>query len=298
MSATEPAWLKQKERGSLFLLRVMCWLCLALGRRVSRTVVYGIALYFLLAAPAARKASNTYLARCLARPVTWADIYRHILSFASTIHDRFYLLNDRHELFDIQVFGTEPAQAILDCKSGLFLFGAHFGSFEMLRFLARDKLKVCIAMYAENAGQLNGALSAINPKVMQDIVALGQLDSMLCIHRKLVEGAVVGILADRAVGTDQYLSVPFLGAPAYFPTGPFRMALMLKHPVYFMAGVYKGGNRYEVHFELLADLSKAVSGSREDAIRAVLTSYVATLERHCKAAPFNWFNFYDFWEAP
>ena len=284
----------------MFWLRMMCWLSLALGRRLSRTVVYGIALYFVLAVPAARKASRAYLTRCLERPVTWFDMYRHILTFASTIHDRFYLLNNRDDLFNIHVFGAEPSQALLDCNSGFFLFGAHFGSFEILRTHARDnpRIKVCIAMYPENASQLNSALTAINPQVMQDIISLGQFDSMLTIHQKLVEGAVVGILADRAVGSDKYISIPFLGAPAYFPTGPFRMAVMLRHPVYFMAGIYRGGNRYDIHFELLADLSKSIPTTRDDAMREVLVKYVAALERHCKLAPLNWFNFYDFWEVP
>jgi hypothetical protein len=295
-----PEWLKRKERGNIFWLRVICWLSLALGRRISRIVVYGIALYFVLAVSAARKASREYLVRCLERPVTWYDLYRHILAFASTIHDRFYLLNNRDDLFNIQVFGTEPYQSLIDCNKGIFLFGAHFGGFEILRTHARDNphVKVCVAMYPENASQLNSALTAINPKVMQDIVSLGQLDSILTIYHRLVEGAVIGILADRAVGADQYISLPFLGAPAYFPTGPFRMAVMLRHPVYFMAGIYRGGNRYDIHFELLADLSTSVTTSREEAMREVLIKYVAALERYCKSAPFNWFNFYDFWEAP
>lgn len=295
-----PEWLQRKERGNLFWLRSMCWLSLALGRRLSRAVVYVIALYFVLAVPAARKASRAYLARCLERRVTRLDVYRHFLAFASTIHDRFYLLNNRQDLFKIRVIGKIPAQAMLECKNGIFLFGAHFGSFEILRTHARDNplLNVCIAMYPENASRLNSALNAINPQVMQDIVPLGQLDSMLAIHRRLKEGAVVGILADRAIGSDQYISIPFLGAPARFPTGPFRMAAMLKHPVYFMAGTYLGGNRYDIHFEQLADLSKTAAGDRDAALRLALTNYAAALERHCKAAPYNWFNFYDFWEVP
>jgi len=295
-----PEWLQREERGNMFWLRLMCWLSLMLGRRLSRIVVYGIALYFVLAAPAAFKASRNYLARCLERPVTWVDVYRHFFAFASTIHDRFYLLNNQYDSFDVQVIGKIPAQAMLDCDSGIFLFGGHLGSFEVLRSHARDNplLNVCIAMYPENASQLNSALSVINPKVMQDIVPLGQLDSMLAIHRKLVEGAVVGILADRAVGPDQYLNVPFLGALARFPTGPFRMAAMLKHPVFFMAGLYLGGNRYEIHFQQLADLSQPSSVGRDAVVREVLTQYVAALERYCKAAPYNWFNFFDFWEVP
>jgi predicted LPLAT superfamily acyltransferase len=131
--------------------------------------------------------------------------------------------------------------------------------------------------------------------VMLDIIALGQLDSMLSIHHKLKDGFMVGVLADRASGPDKYLTLPFLGSPAHFPTGPFRMAAMLRQPVYFMAGLYQGGNRYDIHFELLTDFSDSKPASREDEIREVTVKYVEALERHCRAAPYNWFNFYDFW---
>ena len=298
-SDAAPEWLQSKERGSLFWLRVMSQISLILGRRVSRLIVYGIALYFLLAAPAARKASRAYLARCLGRPVTWLDLYRHILAFSSTIHDRFHMLNDQHDLFNIRVFGTAPIDALIQHNSGIFLFGAHLGSFEVLRSHARNNpaLKVLMAMYPENARQLNSILAAINPQASHNIVSLGQMDSMLTIYQKLEDGAVVGILADRAVGQDQYLSIPFLGMPARFPTGPFRMAAMLRHPVYFMAGLYHGANRYDVHFELLTDFSKSAPADRDAAMRELLNKYVAALERHCLSAPFNWFNFYDFWES-
>lgn len=294
----KPEWMQRKERGSFFLLQLMSRISLIFGRRLSRLVVYGIALYFVLAVPAARKASRSYLNRALQRPATWVDLYRHILAFASTIHDRFYLLNDQADLFDIQVFGAAP---IIDHQArdkGMLLFGAHMGSFEVLLTHGHShRFNSCIAMYPENARQLNRALAAINPEAITGIIALGQIDSMLTIHHKLETGALVGVLADRATGPDQYLSLPFLGAPARFPTGPFRMAAMLGHPVYFMTGLYCGGNRYEVHFEPLADFAEVPRHQRDAAVRETLEKYVATLERHCKAAPYNWFNFFEFWES-
>ena len=294
----KPVWMQRKERGSFVLLQLMSRISLIFGRRLSRIVVYGIALYFVLAVPAARKASRSYLARALERPATWVDLYRHILSFASTIHDRFYLLNDQTDLFDIQVFGADP---IIDHQArdkGMLLFGAHMGSFEVLLNHGRShRFNSCVAMYPENARQLNRALAAINPEAITGIIALGQIDSMLTINQKLEAGALVGVLADRAVGPDRYLTLPFLGAPARFPTGPFRMAAMLGHPVYFMTGLYCGGNRYEIHFEPLADFAEVPRHQRDAAVRETLQKYVAMLERHCKAAPYSWFNFFEFWES-
>jgi hypothetical protein len=297
-----PQWMQRKERGSMFWLRVMRIISMAVGRGPSRVVVYGIGLYFVLAASSARTASRDYLERCLGRRPTWLELYRHVLTFASTVHDRFYLLNDREDVFDVHCVGVPPESlGGVDVKQGALLFGAHLGSFEVLRAAARwdARDKVCVAMYPENARQINEALAAINPTAVSNIIALGKIDSILTIHQRLQEGAMVGILADRAVGAaDHYVSLPFLGSPAPFPVGPFRLAAMMKQPVYFMTGLYRGGNRYEVHFELLSDFSDRAGKSRDVLIQELMARYVGTLERHCRAAPFNWFNFYDFWGDP
>lgn len=298
-NTARPEWMQRKERGSMLWLRIMSVLSLVFGRRLSRLIVYGIAAYFMLAVPAARVASRAYLARIFGRPATRGEVYRHILSFASTIHDRVYLLNDRHDEFNLRLIGADALHALHAKDGGFFLFGAHLGSFEVMRSLARvnPDLKVSMAMYPDNARQINAALAAINPAAMQDIIALGRLDSMIAVHNRMQEGAMVGILADRASGEDAYQVVDFLGSPAHFPTGPFRMAAMLRQPVFFMAGLYLGGNRYDIHFSPIADFSQIGPRERDAAISAAITCYVAALEGHCRRAPFNWFNFFDFWNS-
>ena len=292
-----PEWMRRKERGSFILLKLMGRISLVIGRPLSRVAIHVIAFYFLLTAPRARQASRAYLQRVLGRPVTWLDLYRHIMAFATTIHDRFYLLNNQVSLFDIEAIGAAPILEFQAQQRGLLLFGAHMGSFEALLSHSRgNQLDASMVMYPENARQLNRALAAINPQATAGIIPLGQIDSMLSIHHKLNSGGMVGVLADRATGPDEYISLPFLGAPARFPTGPFRMAAMLGHPVFFMTGRYCGGNRYQVHFEPLADFTGIGRGQREGAVRETLQKYVATLERHCRAAPYNWFNFFDFWD--
>jgi len=294
-----PQWLQRKERGSLLLLRFMTWLSLTLGRRLTRPVVYGIALYFLLAVPAARAASRSYLQRVLGRPPRWSELYRHILAFASTIHDRVYLLNDRHDLFDIRIAGEELLLDPAAGADGLLIFGAHLGSFEVLRACGRKKTarRVCAAMYPENARLLNSMLARVNARVIEDVIPLGRLDSIFTLHDRIRSGAMVALLADRVVGPDAHLPLPFFGEPAPFPVGPFRLAAIMRRPVYFMTGLYRGGNRYDVRFERLADFSDTPAGQRDSAIKEAIGRYALLVEQHCRQAPYNWFNFYDFWNG-
>lgn len=296
--AAPQSWLCQQERSNLGILRLMVWISLNLGRPIGRLLLYGIAAYFVVFSPRARRCSRAYLHRALNRWAEWADGFRHVFSFASTIHDRIYLLNDRFDLFDIEVVGAEALHAALEKQPGALLIGAHFGSFEVLRSVGRGQagLKVAMLMYEENARKINATLEAINPAASRDIIALGRLDSMLEARDKLDQGYLVGMLADRSLGDDPTTECEFLGQAAAFPVGPWRMAAMLRRPVFFMAGIYLGGNRYRIHFEPLADFSHTSRAERDAAIDAAQRHYVERLSGFCRQAPYNWFNFYDFWQ--
>ena len=301
MSSEKPTnaeWLKQQEKSNLAIIRLMVWISLTFGRAIGRIVLYGIAAYYVVFAPKARNFSREYLHRALGRWAEWSDGFRHVLSFASTVHDRIYLLNDRFDLFDIEIIGAEALNASLAKQPGALLIGAHLGSFEVLRAVGRGKagLKVAMMMYEENARKINSTLEAINPAATQDIIALGRMDSMLEARDKLDQGYLVGMLADRGLGNDATVDCDFLGKPAPFPVGPFRMAAMLRRPVFFMAGLYLGGNRYQIHFEPLADFSETSRAERDVAMLAAQQRYAERLSHFCRIAPYNWFNFFDFWQ--
>lgn len=289
-------WRSQPERGSPRLLRLMLWLSRRLGRRFSRLALYPIALYFFLFAPTARRASRAYLARALNHPARTIDMLRHFLTFASTIHDRVYLLDNPTGALTIDC----PHGSLFDAPAGAILIGAHLGSFEALRAIGKGKAqrRVSMLMHPDNAKKINTLLAIANPAAADDIIALGQVDSMLTAQTRLTEGHLIGMLADRSLPGDTLRLCPFLGTPAGFALGPFRVAALLKQPVYFMAGLYLGGNRYRVHFELLADFTHTDRHDRTHAIHRAQDRYVALLESHCRAYPYNWFNFYDFWAPP
>lgn len=295
------AWAQEGERSYAWLLRLMAWISLTAGRRLGRVVLHGIALYFMLFAPKAQRASRAYLARVLGRAPRWRERYRHVLCFATTIHDRVFLLRNRGAQFQVHVQGAEALHAALQGGRGALLMGAHLGSFEVLRTMGQERggLRVAMAMYEDNARQLNATLAAIAPEAMQDVIALGRMESMLAVRDRLDEGCLVGLLADRSLAADDASTrLAFLGAQAPFPLGPWRLAAMLGRPVFFMAGLYLGGNRYEIRFEPIADFSATPRGARPAAMADAQRAYVAALERTLRAAPMNWFNFYDFWQAP
>jgi len=297
LSPAARGWLGQRERSSALALRFIVWVALKLGRPAARLLLYPICAYFLLFSSRARAASRNYLARVLDRRPTVADLFRHYHTFAATILDRVFFLNDRYRMFEVRMHGEEIVAPMLQRGEGAFLLGAHLGSFEVLRAFGRRQpgLRTCLVMYEGNARKVNAALHAINPDLALDVIGLGSVDSMLQVQARLARGDFVGMLGDRSIESEGAARRAFLGAEAAFPLGPFRMAAALKRPIILMVGLYRGGNRYDIHFERLAD-APAAGVPRDALMREWLDRYVARLEHYCRLAPYNWFNFYDFWK--
>jgi predicted LPLAT superfamily acyltransferase len=291
-------WRHRRERGSQLLLLAMAFVSLRLGRRVSRSVLYLIAGYYFLFAPSARRPMQDYLRRALGRAPRARDRFRLIMSFATTSHDRLYLLAGRYQLFEVTVAGEDLIRAALARPGGAFLMGAHLGNFEVIRVVGqlRAGVNVTMAMYADNAHKANAMFAAVAAANPPEFIEVGHLDSMLRIQERLSRGALIGMLSDRRFGAEPSMPVTFLGGSARFPINPMRVAAMLRARVMFICGLYRGGNRYHVVFEPVADFSSTTAAERQSAIEAAVRRYVALLEGCCRTDPYNWYNFFDFWD--
>ena len=268
-------------------MRAAVWLALRLGRVGMRPLLWPACLYFLFSSRQTRATSAEYLTRVRGKPAGLIHVFRHYLTFATCVLDRIYLLNNQADRYRIAIHGEDIVDAHARAHRGCLLFGAHLGSFEVLRAVGQSQpdLKVSMVMYGDNAHKINAALGTINPTLDLDIIALGRPGALVTLQNRLATGYFAGVLADRSPGSEDMRRLPFLGTPAAFPEGPFRMAAMLGHPVVMMFGLFRGGRRYDIHFEELevTDIDRAME------------HYVARLEHHCRAAPYNWFNFYRFW---
>jgi predicted LPLAT superfamily acyltransferase len=294
----QPEWLTRKERGSIAAIRFTVWLALTIGRPVTRLLLPLPSLYFLIFSRASRHASRLYLSRVLGRRSTLLDVFRHYLTFASCVLDRVFFLSDRTEHFELRFHGEEIVEGILAEGRGCILLGAHMGSFEALRSVGRRQpnLRVKVVMYEENARKVGAVLNAINPELASEVISLGSPDSFIAVQQCLEEGGFVGVLADRSLSNERQVACSFLGAPAQFSLNPFRMIAILQKPVVFMVGLYRGGGRYDIHFERFADPGEITRWRDAGALQGIVGRYVQLLEHYCRIAPYNWFNFYDIWK--
>ena len=295
------AWTRRPEGGGLFALWLIRSIARYGGRAVARVLLYPITLYFLLVRGPERAASRAYLARALGRPARLRDVARHIHTFASTILDRVFLLSGQLRRFRVRTHGLDMLHAQIDRGRGVLLFGSHLGSFDVLRVLARERPDITVRVVLDKGHNpaITQLLDALNPEVARSVIDAGQdgPSIVLAIKQATDAGHLVALLVDRTRGDDAAIEAPFLGAPARFPLAPWLIATMLRVPVVLAFGLYRGGRDYALSFELFSEELAAERHNRQQVLHAAVQRYAARLEHHARLAPYNWFNFYDFWQA-
>lgn len=296
---TTSDWSSQGERGTRGALRLIRWIALALGRAPTRVLLYPITFYFLVKAAPQRRVSRRFLTRVLGRPARLADIARHFHCFAATILDRVFLLAGRRSGLDIRLHRPELVLDRVSAGRGFLLLGSHLGSFEALRALAIDEahMPLKVLMYPSHNRIITELLHMLNPAAAAAVIPLDGPAPLLAVGESLGAGYAVGLLGDRYRAGEPTATCRFLGGQAAFPTGPFALAAVTGVPVVLFFGLYRGGNRYDVHFELLAERVRIGPRAQRDAdLRQWVQRYADRLAHHTRDAPFNWFNFYDYWE--
>jgi len=278
-------------------MRLAVWLMLTLGRPLGRILLAPICGYFVLFSSRARSASAGYLRRVLGRRATLGNVFRHYYTFASTIQDRVYFLAGRISSYDVEIHASAQTQALLREGRGCILLGSHLGSFEVLRACGPGAgvPPINVLMYVDNAGKLNSVLRPLAPGVEARVIPLGSPDALLRVHECLARGEIVGILGDRAWRSERTCRCEFLGGEASFPLGPLLLAGLVQAPVVLFFGIYRGGRRYDIHLEPFADAIPLERRNREESVRPWVERYAKRLEHRCREAPYNWFNFYDYW---
>ena len=149
---------------------------------------------------------------------------------------------------------------------------------------------------ANPASAADMLFDSLDPGRAGAIIRLGRPEAMLEAREVLDRGGVVGLLADRAPRGERMLAAPFLGAEAPFPGGPMTLAAILHAPVMLGFGLWLGPRRYLLRFEPFAEAIDLPRATRQAALRSWLARYAARLDQVCRAHPYNWFNFYDFWQ--
>ena len=297
---THAHWQSRPEGGGRFAIWLIRAIALYGGRRMGRLCLYPITLYFFVRRGPERQASRHYLQRAFGRPATTWQVLKHIHCFAATILDRIFLLAHGEQPFRIETEGLDLLDQCVAQGRGVLLFGSHQGSFEALRAIGarRPEMPLRVVLDKQKTPAMTELLEALAPDVGACVIDAAQDGTTiaLAMAEACHDGALVAMLADRGRGHEVLRRTGFLGSSAPFPISPWLLAHTLQVPVVLCFGLYLGGNRYKLVFEPFSERVHIPRHDRGPALDALIARYAQRLEHYIHVAPYNWFNFYDFWQ--
>ena len=277
------------------------------GRGWFRILMLPASWYFILVRPLARRASIDYQRRLGVLPAdasawqAWGAAASHVRYFADALLDKALAWTGGLKLSDVtREVDRRFDDAVANNRGGVLVV-AHFGNLELLRLLGeRDKnLRLHILVHTRHAERFNRMLTRINPESAQRLLQVTEVDPATIAHlaARVGLGDFVVIAADRVpVTSDRTLDVPFLGAVAPLPIGPWVLTAAMDCPVYWMACYQRPGDEhYTLVCEQLRESVVLPRAARDTALREVMSEYAQCLERACRKAPLAWFNFFPFW---
>jgi len=290
-------WKKTPDRGSLWLIHLITWIILHLGRNIGRIFLYPIVAYFIMFS-STTTFSRQYLTRCLEKKPSIIDLYRHYYSFANMLLDRVYLLSGKTEAFNVTLHGDDILEKLIKQNQGIIMLGSHLGNFDLLRVFSSkySEIKIKALMSNHTPQKINQVFEKLNPALRDEVMIIGSPESMLAVQEFVQQGNLVGILADRVERNERSVECDFLGEKALFPSGPLIVASLIKAPVIICFGLHRGKNQYDVYFHHFSDGIDLPRQQRQEKLTEYMQQYANILAHHCQETPYNWYNFYDFWK--
>ncbi|WKE63996.1 glycosyltransferase [Gallaecimonas kandeliae] len=301
-------WASAEERGSRLGMKCLWQAYRLFGRPGFRCLLYPVMGYFFLFGQS-RRHSMDYLRRFylangptpeLPRyPSLW-DGFRHHLAFGEAILDKLAAwAGDIQVGRDLSFPGQGWLNQIKQSGRGALLIGAHLGNLELCRALSDTPMTVLVL--TENAAKFNSLLAEINPGARLNMLQVTELgpDTAMLLRQRIDAGELVVMVGDRtsASKAGHTVAVPFQGAPAPLPIGPWVLAHVLECPVYLLFCL-REGRGHRLYLEPFAlDGIKLPRKQRAQQLGQLAGQYSRRLAWYCRKAPLQWFNFFDFWRA-
>ena len=304
-------WSSIKEAGTLFGLQFLRLVHRVFGRWLVSLMLLPTVAYFMIFRPNSRRSSQAYLKlNYAAYPENWSrsprlmDSAKHFYVFAQTVVDKLLSWFVDIDVDQFVIEHPERIEALMDDSRGQLIIGSHMGNLEYCRgFMQRYRSKVInILVHDKHSENYNVLMQQLNPDSRLNVFQVSEFDiaTMLKIKDKIDAGEWVFIAGDRSPlsGEERTVEVDFLGRKAQLPVGPYMLAKGLACPVKLMFSYcdYASKNK-DIHFEVMSFAEKITLNrkEREQGLQQYAQSFANELERQCAKAPFQWFNFYDFW---
>ena len=237
----------------------------------------------------------------------------HIISFSLSLIEKVQSWGGRFSFKNLRFHDDDRDELVgeLEDGKGALLIFSHLGNSELLRgLLFLDKTGVSRSIHVTSiidmkiTAHFRRMLNELNERSSMDIIGGDEIGSgtAVLLEERLAAGGLVVITGDRTPasgGTN--INIPFFGKDAPFPQGVFYLASLLNAPVYLIFGMRQKALSLNPKYDMYVHKSRlSFDCSRKERLQRsaqLAESFAAYLESYCKKQPFQWYNFYDFWNG-
>jgi len=282
-----------KSKGTVLGYKIFVFLIQKAGVKSAYVLLYFVASYYFLFLKKSNRAISYYFKERLqySNFKSKKMVFKSYYTFGQTIIDKISISAGMRNKFTYEFDGIEILKNLLAEKKGGVLISAHIGNFEIAEhFLGDIDIDFQINLVTtdlEHSAIKNYLESVTQKPTVKFIIIKDDLSHIFEINAALANNELVCFTGDRYFEGTKSLSENILGKEANFPAGPFLIASRLKVPVVFVY-VMKEPN---LHYHLYA--REAVVKHRDE--KALLKSYIESVESMLQKYPLQWFNYFDFW---
>ncbi|MDR1760861.1 MAG: lipid A biosynthesis (KDO)2-(lauroyl)-lipid IVA acyltransferase [Bacteroidales bacterium] len=229
---------------------------------------------------------------------SFVKTYRNHFLFGQMILDRFAVFAGRKDLFEIEIFGNEQYERLVNGEKGFIIAGSHVGNFEIGGYLLNStKKKINALIYAgETAEVQKNRTKILNTNNINLIPVTSDMSHLFAVNTALHNGEIVSMPCDRNHGSAKSVRCNFLRGTADFPIGAFALATSFNVEVLALFVIKISTKQYSVFVKKLSQTDESCETNKKSQITHLAKSYVKELETIVRQYPEQWFNFYEFWE--
>lgn len=297
-------WARIGERGTMAGMMAMVAVQRCFGHWPFRLVLWPVMLWYFMMHGTARRASQAYLQRLYphlahSRLARWWTSYRHFLAFGDSLMDKVAAWSGK--IADERLGGTGIecfSKAIESGQGGLVLV-AHHGNLDVVSALTERHpgLELTVMLHTRNARKFNALLERVTQKPRPHVLEVSEVTPATAqtLAERIHAGGYVVIAADRIpLSGERTRCLDFLGDRAPFPEGPFRLAALLRCPLYTLSCV-RERDGFRIDFEAFDDTRGLPRRQRDLWIADAMQRHADHLAARVRQHPLQWFNFYPFW---
>lgn len=282
-----------KSRGLVIGYKIFIFFIQKLGIRSAYFLLYFVSFYFLLFSIQGTKSSLYYFHKRLgfSKFRSFLKVYKNNYVFGQTIIDKVVISYGLGNKFTYNHDGGNVIKQLLKDKKGGILISAHVGNFEIAEyfFSEMDEFSQINLVTTDNEHQeIKEYLETISGKSnIKFIIVNEDMSHIFEINNALSNNELICFTGDRYFEGTKILSEQLLGKEAKFPAGPFLLGSRLKVPVIFVYVMKETAK----HYHLYANEAKFKNRDAQD----LLKKYTESIEWILKKYPYQWFNYFDFW---